>query len=378
MSENGKAQRPPLPALTSIRFLFAMMVAATHFQGYRPEIAPSSWSPLGSTAVSWFFILSGFILAYSSPRLDGGAGAAKFVASRFWRLFPVQAVTLLASFLLFQTTRHIVQAEPEYLAFSLSLTQSWMVNPTLSQAFNPPAWSISHEWFFYLMFPLMIGRPRIAWLAALVGGAFALAWASRLGCWQSQAVFQSPGDSFAPTCYQLVYYWPPARLWEFALGMGLCSIATHMRARAPAYTQVILIATAVALFAFRHDIEAAVLGGFFQSFFGSWAIDTAVGAAVILALALSGPVSRALSARALVFAGEISFSIYMTHMLVLRYADMKQIGETLPLAVQTGAFMAFICAVSAVVYLGVEEPSRRWLKRILSDGSRLRLLVARR
>ena len=76
-----------LDALTSIRFVFSLMVVGTHFSGYHPGALPSWIGPLGNIAVGWFFVLSGFILAYNFPRLDSGKLRWKFVVSRFFRLF---------------------------------------------------------------------------------------------------------------------------------------------------------------------------------------------------------------------------------------------------------------------------------------------------
>jgi peptidoglycan/LPS O-acetylase OafA/YrhL len=366
-----------LGALTSVRALFALMVLYHHFVGYHRLAMPDWAADAGNIAVSWFFILSGFILAYNFPVLRGGEEAFKFIVSRFWRLFPVHAVMILVSVVLFSGSGlGLIRAHPAALLVSLTLTHAWPAIPAASQVFNVPAWSISVEWFFYLLFPLLIAQGWVVRILLAVA-AFAIAgtWAHALGCFASQANFQAPGDSYHTTCYQLFLYWPPARLWEFMLGMAICSLSSRIRAlRGCEFIQVMLTALAIWAFLDRANLIGPISFSFHWSFFGSWIITSLIGAALILALSLPGPIDRALSFPALVFLGEVSFSVYMTHMLVLRFADTHQIGYTQPVTVQLAVTYAVVTAISACLFLYVEKPSRLMLKRAFAaspDDARL-------
>lgn len=363
----GTPRLPPLPALTSIRALFALMVVFSHFAGYHSLAVPDWLSDVANIAVSWFFILSGFILAYNFPTLPSTGDKLKFFVSRFWRLFPVQALTIFISILLFSSSRGIALHYTADLFRSLLLIHTWEAIPFASQAFNVPAWSISVEWFFYLMFPLLIAQSwSIRTLITLMFLLVAAIWAQSLGCFTDQAHFQAAGDSFHPTCYQVILYWPPARLWEFTLGILLCSISGRLQNPArSSFFQMVLFAFAVVAFFKRGEIASYFYHGFFSSFFSSWLIAAAIGATLILALSVPGPISRALSFKALVFMGEISFSVYMTHMLILRLADTTQIGSTLPIWTQLLVALVVINAVSAIIFTTVERPSRLMLKTAL-------------
>jgi peptidoglycan/LPS O-acetylase OafA/YrhL len=231
----GTARPRHLDALTSVRAVFALMVVFHHFVGYHGAAIPDWAVDAGNIAVSWFFILSGFILAYNFPVLRGGEETLKFVASRFWRLFPVQAITTLASLALFSSSVSLARAFPADLLGSLTLTHTWAAIPFALQALNVPAWSISVEWFFYLLLPLLIAHGWVVrTLLALAAFGIAASWAHTLGCFASQANFQAPGDSFHTTCYQLFLYWPPGRHWEFTLGLALCSLSSRIRPGADA------------------------------------------------------------------------------------------------------------------------------------------------
>jgi peptidoglycan/LPS O-acetylase OafA/YrhL len=344
------------------------MVVFHHFVGYH-ALSPARWAvDIGNIAVGWFFILSGFILAYNFPVLSGSEAKIKFIVSRFWRLFPVQAVTVLMSIAIFSSSRSLVRVYPADLLQSLTLTHTWAANPFASQAFNVPAWSISVEWFFYIIFPLLIA---MGWLgrALLAFAAFVVAatWAHAIGCFSSQANFQAPGDSFHATCYQLLLYWPPARLWEFTLGIALCGLSNFIK-RSPgasAFVQFALMLVAVWIFFDRWTLISLFYSGFYSSFFSAWLITVFSGATLILALSLPGPIGHVLSFFPLVFLGEVSFSVYMTHMLILRFADMHQIAYTLPISVQFVGIYAVATLVSTGLFLWVEKPSRLMLKNFL-------------
>lgn len=351
------------------------MVIGTHFQGYSSDGGIPSWlGPLGNIAVSWFFILSGFILAYNFPTLSTRRATMEFLIARFWRLYPLQALTLLASYLIFESSRHLVAVSPSHLWRSLSLTHAWTASPFAAQAFNVPAWSISHEWFFYLAFPMLMAWGwKSAFGFSLLTAAMAAAWATSLGCWDNAAAFQASGDSFAATCNSVLYYWPPARLWEFATGIGLCAIAVRLQQRGVrTWFQPVMVTSAVLIFVYRADLIAFIPYGFFSHTFAGWAVSTLVGCMIILGFSQDGHFAVILRYRPLVFAGEISFSMYMSHMLVLRYADTTGMLAGSPYILRFILVCAVTVAISAATFLLIEQPSRSWLKSLMTGPSQPR------
>jgi peptidoglycan/LPS O-acetylase OafA/YrhL len=168
----------------------------------------------------------------------------------------------------------------------------------------------------------------------------------------------------------IILYWPPARLGEFVLGIALCAIAMPMRATrwAPWLQATITIGTAVAFWKKDH-ITAVFPPDYFSRFFGSWLLDDAIGEFLILALSLRGPIDRLLSFGPLIFAGEISFSIYMTHMLILRFLDSDRIGYVLHPLLQFASVCVVAIALSSILFLTIESPSRRLLKAAFRAAS---------
>src|SRR5258708_18589724 len=97
------SERIKLDALTSIRFFFSAMVVVGHFTGrFASELGtlPGFVYNMASLAVSWFFVLSGFIIAYNYPTLDTNRERRNFLVLRIARLWPVHAVILTSALML--------------------------------------------------------------------------------------------------------------------------------------------------------------------------------------------------------------------------------------------------------------------------------------
>ena len=219
-----------LPALTGLRFVAAMAIFALHFL---PE-PPASWAPAwqhtyktlrdaGVSGVAMFFALSGFILthAHLDMRRDR-ASVLRFYVNRLARIYPVYLLGMLwfAPFALY----HRFSTETASLAWtkilvgwavSLPLVQTWF-HPMLALSWNGPGWSLSVEFVFYLLFPLMLPAVRSlrpAGLGVLMAGALALSlfWSwlmpRWLGAW--------------PHAAALVDFGPLAHLPTFVFGMAL-------------------------------------------------------------------------------------------------------------------------------------------------------------
>ncbi len=155
--------RAPLPALTGVRFLAATQVVLYHFgSGFaQRHHLPRPLTNLltnGWTAVTLFFILSGFILSYTySGQIAGRGGKLRFWEARFARIYPVYLLALLLSW--------PFRGDPG-LGLSmavLTMVQAW--NPfhvNYGGAWNSPAWTLSTEAFFYLLFPFFFRCSRSA------------------------------------------------------------------------------------------------------------------------------------------------------------------------------------------------------------------------
>src|SRR6516165_5216799 len=170
------SDRPEIRPLTGIRGFAALLVLLTHFSTLWVQLMPSlHWidrlSGKGFIGVDLFFILSGFILSYvyfepQKPRM-GFCEYRSFIWHRFIRVWPVHFATLILllglvlgskSFHLSLTGKYAWTALP----FQLTMTHAWPLmpvdqyaDPVAAFSWNYPSWSISAEWFAYLLvFPI--------------------------------------------------------------------------------------------------------------------------------------------------------------------------------------------------------------------------------
>lgn len=145
-----------LNSLTSLRFFAAIAVVLHHGS---ISLAPGSvWSTIfsaGYVGVSFFFVLSGFVLAWSfDPNLPVGP----FYGRRFARIYPLHIITAAISVpVILYCGGSIV---PGAALANVVLLQGWVPTEEYGSSLNGVSWSLSCEAFFYAMFPFVV-RPLI-------------------------------------------------------------------------------------------------------------------------------------------------------------------------------------------------------------------------
>lgn len=154
-----------LPGLTSLRFIAALLVLLNHC-GFESSTFPllRSLASNGYEAVSFFFVLSGFVLSYnyySRSAKDVLRGSLpEFFRGRMARIYPMYLLALLVAWPHFIHGFKTGQVPAGIFWPSLisvpTLLQSWF--PALAMAWNIPAWSLSVEAFCYCLFPLLLAK----------------------------------------------------------------------------------------------------------------------------------------------------------------------------------------------------------------------------
>ena len=354
----GVRRQPNLNALTSIRFFAALHVALYHL--VRPFALWGVFAPLfssGYVAVSFFFMLSGFILTYSHAlEYERGKGSpGKFYIARFARIYPVYLLTTLAAGWVlraqFSKSIHIFAFMADIFA-----VQSWSIRA--SNFFNIPAWSISTEAFFYVVFPYVLIRLRPAsrrralfailayWLLALAVPLFCL-WKFPALSW---AEFGLPGASGGADAVFRTRRLPLLALPEFLAGISLGWLFLRFRPGAKAASAMGwtgCFGALAALLLSNHLPFLLLHNGLLLPLFGM----------AILGLSYNNLLSRMLSNRLLILLGEASFSLYLVHFLfdewITRY--MGPAHTLFTAAVK----LAMVIPLSVLLHLGVERPCRR-------------------
>lgn len=201
-----------LDSLTGLRWWAAFGVFLHHMTNIAPLPAHSLLA-LGAQGVTFFFVLSGFVLTWSARP---GVAATTFWWRRFARIWPLHLVALAIAVPVF----HSPAPDPEMawvkpfslgvLLLSVLLLQGWSTSPGILFSGNPAAWTLSCEAFFYALHPAL-NRPL---RRATVRGALLVAGAVVVAVFYLLRVE-------APALRLGLVPQPVLRLWEFVLGMAL-------------------------------------------------------------------------------------------------------------------------------------------------------------
>lgn len=376
-------ERGHLHPLTSLRFIAASMIVLEHAQGMFGIRRGIAGSFLLAQGVSFFFVLSGFILVYVYGELEH-LGARQFWRARFSRIWPAHVATLLLLLLLLPSARPTVDRESIVsLLANAALLQSWTPTGEQWSSFNGVSWSVSTELGFYLLFPLLVVGWRRTWHWKLLGVLLLTLLLLALGNAGALLMQEANGQGLPNIPVLRVH--PLVRLFEFTLGMSAAVAWQRLAARRPAGFAVATLWEGAALLCLGIlMVNSAAWAGVAaqQGWVGpaGWIWLTNGGipalgfAALIVVLALQGgAVSRLLSAPLLVVLGEISYSSYLIHQILIRYAEEHaQPLAALPSWVQLGLFLGITALLSYLCWALVETPFRS----LLTGRWRVRARVA--
>jgi peptidoglycan/LPS O-acetylase OafA/YrhL len=351
-------KRPPnVKALTSVRFFAALHVALYHL--VRPFTKWGLFAGVigcGYIGVSFFFVLSGFILAYShAHEYEAGRGSAqKFWIARFARVYPVYLLSLI--FAGYFGRYELLNKHALAYVADVFLLQSWSIR--LINFFNPPGWTLSVETLFYFSFPFVLlwlrpsSRTR-SWLS--MTGFWLLSLALPLFClWRTPAQAMSESAAIAPgnNFLFMVLTLPLLHLPEFLAGIAVGWFYLRFKPGNPSLATLAwlgLLLTAVTL-AFVDRLPYVLLhNGLLIPIF----------AMLLLGLCGDNLLARLLAHPLLVLLGEASFALYLIHFM---YNDQTGFWYGPDRSIREALFkLAVLLPLSVLLHLYVERPCRRWI-----------------
>jgi peptidoglycan/LPS O-acetylase OafA/YrhL len=361
-------QAAQLPQLTSLRFFAAFWVLGFHTI---PRTGPTgAWAAfwnVGWIGVTFFFVLSGFILTYTYGRDGGRLDRRRFWVARFARVYPLYLFAML--FAVPQLLRFLRLAAAQgrplgasqitgVVISSVAMLQAWFGQ--LVCVWNCPSWSLSDEAFFYALFPLVLPlatgrRGRALLLAATVGGMAFIAWGALV----------SGAPAFAVQAAEAAVH-PLARLPEFLLG---CWLGGVFLARRPSWSasSAVAIATAAGI------VVIAAWAGLHPALGLPHLVAAPLFALLIIAVASSRMPSRGfLAAAPLVLLGEASYSLYMLHGPLHGYV-LAAFNRVAPSASVGARFVVYVVAALALAiasFRWLERPARRWIRERFAGHER--------
>jgi peptidoglycan/LPS O-acetylase OafA/YrhL len=355
-------ERTRLDSLTALRFAAALMVFVLHvyvyvwYAGGDMEQAPFGAVALrlALAGVSFFFLLSGFVLTWSARE---GDTPRSFMRRRLAKIYPNHLVTWVVALALL-----LWAGEQVGLLRALStllLVEAWIPLPQVQSGVNPVSWTLACELFFYLCFPYLhraiaLIRPERLWYWA-VGCLAAIALVPLLVMAVTPA--QPKGGPFQTTLLQtwLTYNFPPVRLLEFVLGILLARIVITGRWYPKRFGPA-LVAVPIGFFAalqvvFPYLVTAILLVPLALVLLASAHADT------------TG--SPGLRRRSWIRLGDISFAFYMVHVLLItnlhRLLDPERDAGVAADIGFTALYLVVSVLVAWLLYRAVERPAmRRW------------------
>jgi peptidoglycan/LPS O-acetylase OafA/YrhL len=363
-------------ALDGWRGLCACLVALFHFHGNSPIY---EWELIRNSYlfVDFFFVLSGFVIAWNyGTRLGTWSDVRQFLVLRVGRLYPLH-IFMLALFVAWEFAKLAIgrisppgpqafvgENQPDTILSNVFLVQSLHVNDSLS--WNAPSWSISTELWAYVIFALVSVTLGLRhWMLALVALAAPLFLLS-----------------VTNTGMDVTYDWGLVRcVFGFALGVACARLyrlrgdRPEGRSTAATLLECVALAAVVWFVAWAGKSNWSLLAPFVFA------------AAVLVFADERGWWSRQLQRPLFKWLGTLSYSIYLTHYLVVvllpvffkraLHLDLwtpvtLASGETVELFGRTAvegtvlfaAVLALTIAFSAFTYRWIETPGRDWSRAL--------------
>lgn len=375
-----------IDALTGLRFFAALSVIFVHAlnQGLSRD---AGYEQLAASAVTFFFVLSGFILTYVYDQRLTWAKVPEYLVARWARIWPLHVTCLVFTAALYMSRQYLPWNSETAWRFiaNLFLVQSWIPIKDWPLSFNGPAWSISTELGFYLLFPLFLIFGRRRFWPILLGTALvsfgALAWL------QYRVIYQ---PEFWPLAGEISYCHPLIRAIDFVIGMATGKLflfgVTHGTAGG---------VQSLGLRGWCRDtlFELTALGllitvGWAASRSGPlhfWWVDRGLllidywslcGGALLLPFAFliwvlawsKGILAQFLSQPLTVWLGEISFAFYLVQNPVIRLLAPWVAEGFLPPSLVVAMVITISLAVAILLHLTVELPYRTILREAVASN----------
>jgi peptidoglycan/LPS O-acetylase OafA/YrhL len=355
-----------LEALTGLRCFAAVNIVLFHFSN------PQWFGPLapivnaGYASVSFFILLSGFVLAYNyaGKARAGELDKVRFWEARFTRLYPIYFLSLLLSWQVVPIEYSVHTHRMFWWGMVLTplLLQGWV--PQLATFLNTPAWTMSAESFYYVLFPWMARwkRPvRIpphltkmlgVWMLGLVPGALYFLL-------NPDGIPHPDRWSWGPWL-QALKYTPLPHLCSFVFGVLLAG-ADELVERGSRLRIVIgvfgFLATFTILSLARFLPYAMLHDGLLMPFFGC----------IILGLAGNNWLASIFGWRPLVFIGEASYCLYLLHFNLWNLIHDSHILDRLNLRrFDPWISYALLIGMALLALHFVEKPAQRQLRKWMS------------
>lgn len=350
--------------LTSLRAFAAFWVVSMHlgeFYSLCPALKHFRWlTGAGGLGVDLFFVLSGFILCYSHATRDAGISLRtyfQFIWLRVARIYPAYLAALAAIVSFVLTARHFgfpitdANYSTPVLWPELFMVHMWSWQFT-QFGWNAVDWSVSAEWFAYLfIFPLvcvLLTRIKSVWayllLATVLLTGLAVPW---------PGVHANGTPGLSPIITITLEFFAGAMIYGLRRNWKVPStkMVNALLSLAIAIPMILLACSATAGVSHRPELV------------------TCFGLGILALSYKNGILYKFLSVRVLVYLGEISYSLYLTHQIVQRVLKIifhPDRFDGMPAFTRFIIFSIYLVAIlgaAMALFHFVEQPCRRYLRK---------------
>lgn len=312
---------------------------------------------LGAAGVDLFFVISGFIMVYTNAAHFGGvAGAKQFFARRIIRIVPLYWLATFGfmAFLVYWNVPWSASMTDKDIVCSFLFAACTRTDGTNNIPALGVGWSLNYEMMFYAFFAVAMLLPRRWALGSLL--IFMTTMALKGATW---------GSLIFPVPYAVLMN---TMLFEFIFGVVIGWIFIE-KIRVPAQLATLAlwlgIAGMVACLIF--DLEPVIVQRPVR-----WGIPCAL---IVFGAVFREDKSEHRAWLWLAALGDMSYSLYLFHGLIMDVLRMEFTSALTPLGRITWLYAIFMVvasvAISYLIYRFVEQPMTRWLqKRPTQAGDR--------
>jgi len=345
-----------IPALTSIRGIAALAVMFFHINKTHRGLAFFSLFENADLGVDLFFVLSGFILAYVYGRNNVTHNFLcfyrKFIILRITRIYPLHFATLLFTLVIVMTLPGFRERYPDFFftkesfIANLFLIQNWGL---WNISWNIVSWSISAEWFMYLLFPFLLYFKKY-----IKTNTYLTAIALLLIISHYMIIIAYNWEGYGGTTLGGMV----RVFFEFCLGFFVFFLRKSFSG----------------IFSFLHGylgiflLASSIISVHLKSV---WFMFLPSVTLLIIHLSIiKCMVSSLLSRKGFVFLGNISFSLYMWHWLVIQLQSWLRDNGYITLDTKFLVYLSCISMslisiiISYYSFQYIEEPVRKWGRKI--------------
>lgn len=342
-----RRQQKDYVGLRSIRGIGAVLIFYHHF-GFKSAVTDA----FGDFGVALFFMLSGLVLSITyadRAQACNIRSVGMFMRKRLFKIYPVYVLSLVAAILIYGCDFHTFPLD-------VLLLQSWVPVERVYFSGNAVSWFVSSLFFAYFVFlPLqkvLTTKPRtfLKFFSVGIIGYIIIA-------------------ATVPSAFVtgIIYINPVMQLPAFVLGMMIWHFLGHRNLLKRCAEKVVLLLQSASvvlvlifMYMYRYIDPRLSLASYW------WLPNFLLLAVLLISEGYPTAINRFLRLKALRFVGNVSFTFYLFHALIINlyHRALSCLGLTLDLFPSSVICLAVTIAIAYLLHRYIELPAARLLKSI--------------